>query len=74
VITQIDSETIRYEDTFWDQTMDGPVNVWKQMFDYAAEYGLKVRVESIHFTRVFSPMIGEEDKLVGFKMIGELYR
>lgn len=62
-----------YSDTFFDQTHDGPVNVWNQMFDYAKTQGLLVDVESIRFEKVFSPMIGQEDQLVGFKMVGRLY-
>jgi hypothetical protein len=64
--------SVQYSDTFFDETMDGPVNVWGQMFSYAKERELKVMVETIHFTRVFSPMIGETDKVVGFEMHGVL--
>lgn len=62
-----------YSDTFFDQTHDGPINVWNAMFEYAKENGLKVDVESIRFSKIFSPMVGEEDTLVGFKMTGRLY-
>lgn len=65
---------VYYSDTFFDKTHDGPINVWNQMFAYAAEHGLMVDVESIRFEKVFSPMIGAEDELVGFKMTGRLYK
>jgi len=63
---------VEYADTFFDKSMDGPVNVWQQMFDYAAQNGFKVDVESIRFEKVYSPMLGQEDELVGFKMIGRM--
>ena len=65
--------TVEYSDTFFDKSMDGPVNVWQQMFDYASENGFKVDVESIRFEKVYSPMLGQESELVGFKMIGRMH-
>lgn len=62
--------TITYSDTFWDKTMDGPAPIWMQMFAYANERGGKVLVESIAFEKVFSPMSGSEDEVVGFRMVG----
>lgn len=73
IFTNMDGSAL-YEDTFFDQTMDGPINVWNQMFEHAKEQGLLVDVESIRFTKVYSPMIGEEETVVGFKMSGELRR
>lgn len=65
--------TVEYADTFFDKSMDGPVNVWQQMFDYAAQNGFKVDVESIRFEKVYSPMLGQENELVGFRMIGRMH-
>lgn len=61
-----------YSDTFFDATHDGPINVWNQMFEYAKIHGKKVDVESIRFSKVYSQMTGEEDQVVGFKMMGVL--
>lgn len=73
---ELNQETGRtvYSDTFFDATMDGPVNVWGQMFEYARDNNLIVDVESIRFAKVYSQMAGEERKIVGFKMIGVLDR
>ena len=67
-----DGNTVTYSDTFWDQTMDGPAPIWKQMFAYAKEHGGKVKVGTIHFEKVYSPMKGNEDEVVGFRMVGEI--
>lgn len=73
-VTPLDDHTgsVQYSDTFFDETMDGPNNVWMAMHQYAKQRELKVMVETIHFTKVFSPMIGETDKVVGFEMHGVL--
>lgn len=71
IFTNMDG-TALYEDTFFDNTMDGPINVWNQMFDWALANGYLVDVETIRFSKVYSPMIGEEETVVGFKMSGEL--
>jgi len=75
-IVPLDDNTgsVQYIDTFFDGTMDGPNNVWNQMFQYAKDNDLKVMVEAIHFQKVYSQMAGETDTVVGFEMIGVLYR
>lgn len=71
-ISEFEDGSVLYSDTFFDETMDGPNNVWAQMYAYAKEHGRVVEVETIRFTKVFSQMAGETDKVVGFEMSGVL--